>query len=77
MTDKLEIPENMTLVPLPPYSQELNGQENIWQYLRDNYLSNRICKDYDAILDAAEAAWKSLVSMPDKIKSIAAKSWAL
>jgi transposase len=77
MTDKLAVPENLTLVPLPPYSPELNGQEKIWQYMRDNYLSNRIFEDYEAILDACQSAWNALVSMPDRIKSVAAKSWLL
>ena len=75
MTAKLDIPDNLTLVPLPSYSPELNGQEKIWQYLRDNYLSNRVFKDYDAVLDACQSAWNALAAMPDRIKSIAAKSW--
>ena len=33
---KLNIPENMTLLPLPSKSPELNPVENIWQYMRDN-----------------------------------------
>ena len=75
--DKLVVPENITVILLPSYSPELNGQEKIWQYMRDNYLSNRIFDDYDAILDACQAAWNDLISMPDRIKSIAAKSWAV
>ena len=35
-TAKLDIPANMTLLPLPPRSPELNPVENIWQYFRDN-----------------------------------------
>ena len=42
VTAKLEVPENMTLVPFPSKSPELNPVENIWQYMRDNWLSNRI-----------------------------------
>jgi hypothetical protein len=29
-------------MPLPPKSAELNPTENIWQFMRDNWLSNRI-----------------------------------
>jgi hypothetical protein len=71
----LIVPDNITLILLPPYSPELNGQEKIWQYLRDNYLSNRVFNNYDAILDACQSAWNALAAMPDKIKSIAAKAW--
>ena len=39
VTAKLGVPENITLVPLPSKSPELNPVENIWQYMRDNWLS--------------------------------------
>lgn len=32
----LKLPANITLIPLPPYSQELNGIENLWHYLRSH-----------------------------------------
>ncbi len=47
----LEVPENITLLPLPPRSPELNPVENIWQFIRDNWLSNRVFTSYDDILD--------------------------
>jgi len=52
-TGKLRTPDNITLLPLPPRSPELNPAENVWEYLRGRWLSNHIFKDYDAILDAA------------------------
>ena len=56
-TDKLELPENITPVCLPPYAPELNPTENIWEYLRKNYLALRVFDDYDAIVDACCMAW--------------------
>jgi len=47
----LLIPANITILALPPKSPELNPVENIWQYMRDNWLSNRIFKSYDDIVD--------------------------
>ena len=38
----LFIPANITIIPLPPKCPELNPVENIWQYMRDNWLSNRV-----------------------------------
>ena len=35
----LVVPENISLLPLPPYSPELNPVENVWQYLRANWLA--------------------------------------
>ncbi len=41
---ELVIPPNITLMLLPPRCPELNPVENIWQFMRDNWLSNRIFK---------------------------------
>ena len=43
----LKIPSNLSLLPLPPRAPELNSQENIWQFMRQNWLSNRIFKSFD------------------------------
>ena len=42
VSPKLKVPTNITLLPLPPRSPELNPVENIGQFLRDNWLSNRV-----------------------------------
>jgi len=76
VTGKLEVPENMTLVPLPAKSPELNPVENIWQYMRDNWLSNRIFKSYDDIVDHCCFNWNKLVARPWLIMSIGMRDWA-
>ena len=60
VTAKLGVPENITLVPLPSKSPELNPVENIWQYMRDNWLSNRIFANYEDILDHCCFNWNKL-----------------
>ena len=75
-TAKLKVPSNITLMPLPPVSPELNPVENIWQYLRQNYLSARVFDDYDAILDACCDAWNKLLANEGTIRSIASRNWA-
>ncbi len=74
-THKLTLPENITLMPLPPRSPELNPVENIWQFMRDNWLSNRVFKSYDDILDHCCFAWNSLIEQPWKIMSIGTRTW--
>jgi hypothetical protein len=71
-----EVPENISLLHLPSYSPELNPQENIWQYLRQNYLANRVFETYEAIADACCHAWNSLAAQPERITSIATRAWA-
>jgi transposase len=51
LSKRLKIPANITLVPLPAKAPELNPMENVWQFLRDNWLSNRIFTSYKDILD--------------------------
>ena len=75
-TAKLAVPANITLVPLPPRCPELNPTENIWQYMRQNWLSNRIFEGYDDILDLCCEAWNKLVALPDTIRSIGLREWA-
>lgn len=72
----LVIPDNITLMPLPPRAPELNPVENIWQFLRDNWLSNRIFQSYDDILDHCCDAWNRLIDQPWKIISIGLRDWA-
>ena len=76
-TRKLKIPKNLTMVPLPPACPELNAAENIWQYLRQNYLSNRVFDGYSAVLDACQNAWCRLLNEPGRIASIATRDWAI
>jgi transposase len=73
---KLKVPYNISLLKLPAYSPELNPAENIWQYLRQNKLSNRVFNSYEAIVDACCDAWNALIAEPGRIKSIATRSWA-
>jgi len=76
MTDKLKVPKNLTIILLPSRSPELNPVENVWQYLRQNWLSNRVFESYDAILDAGCEAWNRLVAQPQTITSIGMRDWA-
>ena len=75
-TDKLVIPPNITILLLPPRSPELNPVENIWQFMRDNWLSNRVFKSYDEIVAISAEAWNKLIDQPWKIISIGHRKWA-
>lgn len=73
---RLRLPDNISLLHLPPYSPELNPVENVWQFLRQNHLGNRVFDTYDAIVDACCAAWNALIAAPERIRSIATRDWA-
>lgn len=73
---RLCVPNNITLLHLPPYAPELNPMENVWAYLRSNKLCNLVWDSYDAILNACRAAWQFLVDDPSRIVSIGTRDWA-
>lgn len=75
-TAKLTMPKNITAIFLPSRSPELNPVENVWQYLRQNWLSNRVFDSYNAIIDAACEAWQKLLAEPHTITSIGMREWA-
>ena len=72
MSGKPPMPPNIPLVPLPPECPELNVMENVWQFMRDNWLSNRIFPFHDAIVDLCCDAWRRLIDQPWIIMSIGA-----
>jgi transposase len=47
-TGKLNVPGNITPIFVPSRAPELNPVENVWQYLRQNWLSNTVFENYDA-----------------------------
>lgn len=51
---ELAIPDNVSLIPLPPYSPELNPAEQIWNLLRRDYFANRVFDSLDAATKQAE-----------------------
>jgi len=75
-TRALIMPRNITILLLPPRSPELNPEENIWQFIRQNWLSNRVFKTYDDIVALSCEAWNKLTAQPWRIMSIALRDWA-
>ena len=73
---KLAVPANITLVPLPPKCPELNPQENVWQFMRENWLSNRVFTCYDDLVDHCCRAWNKLTDQPWRIMSLGLRDWA-
>src|ERR1700684_673626 len=61
---------NITLIASPAKCPKLNPQENIWQFMRENWLSNRIVKSFDDIVDHCCDAWNKLIDQPWRIMSI-------
>ena len=70
ISQHVAVPPNITIVPLPARCPELNPVENVWQFMRGNWLSNRVFQFYDAIVDHCCYAWNQLVDRPWRVMSV-------
>lgn len=68
--------KNVSILKLPPYSPELNPVEQVWQWLKQNHLSNRCYDGYEAIVEACCNAWNKLSDNTELVKSIGHREWA-
>lgn len=66
----LDVPTNITLVALPPYSPQLNPVERLCLYLRETSLSLCVFRDRQAIIDACCDAWNRATRDPSRIRSL-------
>ena len=72
---KLEVPSNITLMPLPDKRPELNPAENVWEFMRDNGLSNRTFLSYEDPLNHCCESWNKLIAQPWRIMSLGMRQW--
>ena len=68
---------NLTILRLLPYSPELNPIEQVWQYIKQHWLSNRCFDSYEAIVDAACQAWCNFAKQVATVRSLTARHWAV
>jgi transposase len=73
----LRVPASITLVPLPPYSPELNPVERVWLHLKARFLSLRLLNDYKAIVTAAARAWRRLRRDTGRLTSLTSYPWIM
>jgi len=73
--EALVVPDTVTLVPLPPYSPELNPVERVWLFLRERFLSFRVFLDRNTLVEAYCRAWNALIDEPGRIRSLCLQPW--
>ena len=71
----LKIPQNITLIPLPAYSPELNPMQQVWQWMKHNFLSNISFDNYQDILDKLTHAWNAFANNYEFVKAICQRDW--
>jgi transposase len=72
----LEVPKNITIIHLPPYSPELNPTENCWEFIKSRFLKNRVYKNVEEIINAACEAWNDFVNLENQIYKTCSRDWA-
>ena len=72
---RLQLPENITLLLLPPYSPELNPAELLWRELRRETLSNREYEDEEQLEEAVVVGWNRLTDDPQRLRSLCCFPW--
>ena len=71
----LNVPENIEIIFIPPYTPEMNPIEQIWKELRKRGFKNEIFKTLDNVIDRLCDTICSLTA--DVIKSITGRDWIL
>jgi len=69
-SEDLDIPGNITLHFLPPYSPELNPQENLWDEIREKIFKNYALKSMNHVYAKLEEAALYIERNPKLVKSI-------
>ena len=72
----LKVPDNITLMPLPPYAPELNPVENVWAYLRANRLAISVFETYENIVARCCDAWNFFANDIATVRSITTREYA-
>jgi transposase len=67
---EIVVPVNVSRVFLPPYSPKLNPGERLWLYLREHFLSLRLLRDLDDIINGCCDAWNRMTAKPRRIASL-------
>ncbi len=71
----LKVPPAMQLLPLPPYSPELNPVEHIWDHLRENHFGNRVFRSLDAVVEQLCLGLRQLHRQPKLVQSMTSFDW--
>lgn len=73
----LHIPQNVSLLRLPPYSPELNSVEILWHELREKHCSNRVFETLAAVQAEVEVGMRTMARNSDAVARLSAWDWTI
>ncbi len=71
----LEVPSNMRILLLPPYSPELNPAEHIWKALREGWFANTVFRDMRAVVNVLCTGLRALEFDLERTRSLTGFQW--
>jgi len=72
---ELRVPATIKLIPLPPYSPELNPTEHIWEYVRENAFKNFSLNSLGEVVDILSDSLNFLSQQPELVRSMTNFEW--
>jgi transposase len=74
---RFELPVNLKLLFLPPYSPELNPQEHVWDELREKCFHNKTFDSLNLLEDHLVSSLNVLETQYETIQNIVAWDWIM
>ena len=71
----LQVPPNVQLLPLPPYSPQLNPMEHIWDEIREKWFPNLVFNSLEAVEDRLVESVLALENDAVSAASITGLDW--
>jgi transposase len=68
--------DNVSIIKLPPYSPELNSIEQVWSWMRQHCLANRVFTNYEDIVDSVCKAWNTFTESAERVTKMCSREWA-
>lgn len=76
-SESLQLPANLRLLRLPPYSPELNPVEHLWDELREKAFHNRVFESIDALEEHLTIALRAMELDQPRVRSIVSWPWIM
>jgi transposase-like protein len=72
---RLQVPTNMRLIPLPPWSPQLNPAEHVWDEVREKWFANRRFESMEQLERQLVAGLAALEADAPRMASLTGFDW--
>jgi transposase len=72
---RLQVPANIKLIPLPAWSPQLNPVEHLWDEVREKWFANRVFDSLTAVEEQLVTALTALEDDPPRVASLTGFDW--